>query len=184
MSFLDKIASALTPPETEEDRAEARRKVEGLTAGNDWLVSAISHHKRIEEIFDRARYATDSGTRITAMKDLHDVLTAHSVAEETVLYPALVTSGHKVHAAEAYQEQTMAKIQLAELEQLNPNGQEWQDKLEHIRGAVLHHIYEEEKDWFPELVEQADSTLLNARFDDEFDRYMNGATMRTTTQLI
>lgn len=178
MSFLDKLVGALAPPESDEDRAEARRKAESLTSGNDWLASALVHHRQIEDCFERARSAADPMGRTTAMKQLATILTAHSNAEESVLYPALVTHGHKVHATEAYQEQAMAKIQMAELERIDPQSKEWQDKLEHVRGAVLHHIYEEEKDWFPEIVRDGrpgDKVMLDQRFIQEFDRYMNGA---------
>ena len=33
--------------------------------------------------------------------------------------------------------------------------QDYLDKLEHIRGAVAHHVYEEEGTWFLELKEKA-----------------------------
>jgi hypothetical protein len=64
-------------------------------------------------------------------------------------------------------------MQMAELERIDPDGQPLLDKLEHIRGAVLHHMYEEEKSWFLELKEKAeDEAFLTQRFKEEYQRYV------------
>ncbi len=101
------------------------------------------------------------------------MLNGHSLAEEVVLYPALVEAGDKSGATMAYEEQSMTKVQMHMLEQLDPMGDEWREKLEHIRGAVLHHIYEEENTWFPMIVERAAAqrAMLTQRFAQEFARY-------------
>ncbi len=72
-----------------------------------------------------------------------------------------------------YNEQALAKIQMALLEKLPPMSDDFQDKLEHIEGAVLHHMYEEEGTWFLELKQKGeDQDRLTARFREEFDRYI------------
>jgi hypothetical protein len=74
----------------------------------------------------------------------------------------------------AYEEQAMTKIQLALLETLDPISQDYLDKLEHIRGAVTHHMYQEESDWFLELKSDVDPMRqlhLGARFREEMERY-------------
>jgi hypothetical protein len=48
------------------------------------------------------------------------------------------------------------------------------DKLEHIQGAVAHHVYEEEGTWFIDLKQKlppADQTKLTFRYQQEFSRY-------------
>lgn len=177
MSIFDKIAAAVTPPESAEDRAEARRCAADLARGDDWLATALDHHRRIEALFEQARAGRDAAARTSGMKQLGRMLTGHSIAEESVLYPMLAQS-HSSHAAHAYQEQATAKIEMHKLEMLEPMSQEWLDKLEHIRGAVQHHMYEEEGTWFPELrkaVPEGHDAMLTRRFREEFDRYMGGA---------
>ena len=177
MSIFDKIAAAVTPPESAEDRAEARRCAADLARGDDWLATALDHHRRIEALFEQARAGRDAAARTSGMKQLGRMLTGHSIAEESVLYPMLAQS-HSSHAAHAYQEQATAKIEMHKLEMLEPMSQEWLDKLEHIRGAVQHHMYEEEGTWFPELrkaVPDGHDAMLTRRFREEFDRYMGGA---------
>jgi hypothetical protein len=53
--------------------------------------------------------------------------------------------------------------------------QDYLDKLEHIRGAVAHHVYEEEGTWFLELKQKASSAeqaRLSQRYEEEFSRYV------------
>ena len=173
MSFLDKMMAAVMPLESEQDRAEAREKAERLSHGHGWLALALEHHRQIESAFARVRNGLDAAERQQALKELALVLTGHAQAEETVLYPALVEHGEKAHASMAYDEQKATKVQMHELEHLEPMSQEWLDKLEHIRGAVLHHMYEVEGTWFVELAEKgaAESEVLTQRFAEEFERY-------------
>ena len=184
MSFLDKLMSKVMPPESDEDRAEARQKAERLSHGHGWLAMALEHHRRIESAFASARGGIDAAERKQAVKELALILTGHAQAEETVLYPALVEHGEKAHASMAYEEQQATKVQMHELEHLEPMSQEWLDKLEHIRGAVLHHMYEEEGTWFVDLAEQAaaESEVLSQRFAEEFERYAGAAAPEPLTE--
>src|SRR3546814_6361814 len=95
----------------------------------------------------------DASSRTRAQRKLAALLTAHSSAEEAVIYPQL-SHDHKTHMAMAYEEQQAAKVQLALLEALDPLGDDWGEKLEHIKGAVAHHVYEEENDRFLHLKEE------------------------------
>jgi hypothetical protein len=63
------------------------------------------------------------------------------------------------------------------LEDLEPMSEEYLDKLEHIRGAVAHHVYEEEGNWFVDLrtkLSEADQTKITFRYQQEYSRYTNG----------
>ena len=173
MSLLDKIMAKVTPPESDQDRAEARAKAEQLSREHGWLAMVIDHHRRIEVAFQSARGGADAASRRQAFKTLALMLTGHSLAEETVLYPALAEHREKSHAAMSFDEHAMVKVQMHELEHLDPMSQEWLDKLEHIQGAVLHHMYEEEGERFIDLAHKAgsESSLLTQRFAEEFDRY-------------
>jgi hypothetical protein len=173
MSLLDKIAAAVTPTASDEDRAEARRSAEQLARDNDWLGQVLDHHRQIEAGFDRALNASGAESRRSAAKELGVILMAHSNAEEAVLYPALVEGSSKAHTTMAYEEQAAAKINMAILESLDPMSQEWTDKLEHIQGAVAQHVYQEESSWFPDLVRNVPKDKqqqLTKRYSEEFGR--------------
>lgn len=173
MSLVDKALAAITPKENDADRIEATRRARAMAEPGDWLSHALDHHDRIREAFEAARSAIAGSGRLEAMRQLGLILNGHSLAEEVVLYPAMTRHSEKGAAMMAYEEQTMAKIEMSALERLDPSSQEWLDKLEHIRTAVMHHIYEEENQWFVDLKSSsADQDQLSARFKEEFDRYV------------
>ena len=183
MSLIDKALGAITPPESEEARTEATRKARAAAGAGDWLSLALDHHDQIRAAFEACRSAQPGVGRAQAMKSLALILNGHSLAEEIVLYPALAKAGEKGHAGMAYGEQTTAKMQMAELERIDPAADDWLEKLEHIRGAVLHHIYEEEDRWFIELKEKfEDQGFLTRRFMEEFDRYAGSAATAPLTE--
>ncbi|MEW6017226.1 MAG: hemerythrin domain-containing protein [Pseudomonadota bacterium] len=172
MSVVDKVLGALTPPESDEARREATQKARALSRGDDWLAMALDHHEAIRAAFETCRTADTPHARKAAMRSLGEVLNGHALAEEVVLYPAMAKADEKGHAGMAYSEQTTTKMQMAELERIDPEKDAWLDKLEHIRGAVLHHMYEEEHTWFPELLQQyEDQAFLTLRFCEEYERY-------------
>jgi hypothetical protein len=173
MSLIDKIAAAVTPQPDEEKRAEATARARAAAMPGDWLSLVLDHHDQIREAFSAGKLAQGSNARTQAMKALAVVLNGHSIAEEIVLYPALGHVDAKAHAAQAYLEQTVAKNQMAELERIPPSQAAWLDKWEHIEGAVLTHMYEEESGWFMELKDRAtDSDWLTLRYSEEYDRYV------------
>ena len=177
MSMLDKIASAVTPMESDEQRREARERARTAARPGSWLSMIVDQHQQIENAFERARSAQDPAAQTAALKQLMLVLNGHSLAEEAVIYPGLVMAGEKAHSGTAYTQHTATKIQLGELETLPPLSQEFTEKLEHVRGAVLHHIYEEESNWLLDLESKASATenqRLTQRFTEEFERYAGG----------
>ena len=174
MSILDQAIAAITPPESDEDRAKARRKAEAAATPNDWLSAVLDHHRQIEAAFEAVAQAPDASSRATAQKALGVLLTAHSIAEEVALYPALAAHHQTGHAELAYQEQSAAKLELGLLERLDPSSKDYRDKFEHIRGAVLHHVYSEEGSWFLELKQSVpadEQRKLTERYNEEFARY-------------
>ncbi len=175
MSILDKVIAAVTPPESEEARVEARSKANAAAMPGDWLSQILDHHLDLEDAFDNVLDAGDAASRRGALKQLGILLTGHAIAEEAVIYPALAEDGEKAHAGMGYDEQAMVKIQMAMLEKLDPMSQDFVDKLEHIQGAVAHHMYEEEGNWFLDLKEKAsaaDQAAMTARYAEEFARYV------------
>ena len=177
MSILDKVVAAVTPAETEKQRLDARVKARAAAMDGDWLSMVLLHHQQIESAFETVKAAADAATRVMAQKRLALVLTGHAIAEEAVLYPALVKANERGHSTKAYTEQAEAKVQMSSLEELSPMGQEYLDKLEQLREAVAHHVYEEEGHWFLELRKKlppADQVKLTFRYQEEYSRYTQG----------
>lgn len=174
MSLLDKVIGAVTPPESAQDRIEARARARQSAAAGSWLAQVLDHHEQIETLFASVKDAADGASRRAAQKRLAQALTGHSLAEEAVLYPALALHGEKADSTKAFTEQSAAKVQLAALEEMDPMSQDYLDKLEHLRGAVAHHVYEEESEYFPDLLSKSDEAMqarLSARYAEEYARY-------------
>jgi len=175
MSILDKVIAAVTPPESEKARAEARAKAAALALPGSWLAAILDHHRGIESQFEALRAASGSAARREEQEKLAELLTGHSIAEEAAVYPALAANHQPGHAELAYQEQSAAKMELGLLERLDPDSEDYLDKLEHISGAVAHHVYSEEGTWFAKLAEDADAPeqeLITERYLQEYRRYM------------
>ena len=177
MSIIDKVIAAVTPPESDETRRQARQKATAIATPGSWFAMVLTHHEQIESAFAKLHASTDAGARHLAQKELALVLNGHSLAEEVVLYPALSEAGEKAHMTAGYTEQSAAKVQMALLENIEPMSQDYLDKLGHIEGAVKHHMYEEESTWFPEIQQSASAAVqakLTLRFREEFERYAGG----------
>lgn len=175
MSVVDKMLAAITPQPGHEKRAAATARARAAAGRSDWLALALDHHELIREAFAEGRTARSAAERKAAMQRLSLVLIGHSLAEEIVLYPAMAQAGHKTQAGVAYTEQTTAKMQMAELENIAPSSDAWRDKWEHIEGAVLTHMFEEENGWFLHLKEKGHQTRLTARYQEEYERYVGAA---------
>ncbi len=175
MSVIDKVVAAITPPESDEARMKARAKARAAAQPGDWLSAVLDHHLEIEALFTEVESAKTGDARLAALEELATLLTGHSIAEEAALYPALAKADEKAHTTKAYTEQSAAKLQLGLLMDLPPMSQEFLDKLGHIKGAVQHHVYEEEGNWFLDLktkLPKADQAKLTARYEEQFSRYM------------
>ena len=175
MTVLDKVVAAITPEPSDEKIAETRAAARAMASGVGWLTMVLDHHDEIEAAFAAVKGATTITGRRTAQKALGLILTGHSLAEETVIYPAMALDDQRRHSGEAYTEQSAAKVKLAALDGLEPMSQDYLDKLEHLRAAVAHHVYEEESAWFLDLRSNADgatNSRMTRRYREEFERYM------------
>jgi D-aminopeptidase len=177
MSVIDTIVDAVAPRENERAHQEARTKAKAVADSGDWLSLILEHHELIEAAFAAVKSAGAAPSRTAAQKVLAVLLTGHANAEESVIYPALTRVAGKGYATEAYSEQATAKTEMAALETLAPMSPEYLQKLEHIRDAVAHHVYQEESTWFLALKTNAsapEQITLARRYKEEFDRYVGG----------
>ena len=175
MSVVDKVIAAVTPDPTAEKMQEARAKARSLAGKSGWLCAVLDHHEEIEGCFAAVKAAGSATGRKKAQKQLALILTGHSIAEESVLYPAMASHDQNAGSKELYAEQSTAKVQMCALDELEPMSQDYLDKLEDIRAAVAHHVYEEESDYFQKLKAVADPQLqskLSRKYKEEYDRYV------------
>lgn len=70
MSILDKAIAAVTPPESAEQRAEARARARELAQPRSWFAMILDHHEGIEQAFAAVKSAPDAAARRAAEKTL------------------------------------------------------------------------------------------------------------------
>jgi hemerythrin superfamily protein len=173
MSFLDRIAAAIAPAASDEDRIEARERFAQLAAGEPFAQDILAQHRQIEALFQEAKQQTGPQAQAT-IHELALLLNGHSMAEEAVVYPEISENSGKAHAGMAYEEHAMTKVQLAALQKLEPGTRDWIEKLEHIEGAVQQHVYQEENSWLPDVIRNAPAETrqrISMEFRDYLERF-------------
>ena len=153
------------------------REVVAQTAAakGDWMAMIKGHHALIAKTFDEL-LATDGkpAGRPAVMRKLAHQLTAHSVAEENVLYAAMAMNGMVSESDKLYLDQAHAKVMNHQLEMMakmkDPKG--WLDTAKAMQAAVLKHAKEdEEATLFPKLAQAMDASknaMLTAAYRREF----------------
>jgi hemerythrin superfamily protein len=129
------------------------QETKAMTGG--WLEMVQAHHLMIEQAFDALIESggNDFSGCVALHKRLAYLLTAHSVAEENVLYPALAMCNLQSESDRLYLDQAHAKVMNAVLDMSNEKcGAEWLDKVSQLKAAVLQHAkVDEEGDLYPRL---------------------------------
>lgn len=147
----------------------------------DWLAVIRQHHRLIERSFAELleRDERSYERRNLQLRNLDQLLTAHSLAEETVIYPALALAGMQKEAEHLYADEAHAKIALARVELAVPGRRgerDWVEPARALRDAVLRHAKEdEEARIFPELhrrLEAAQNRRLSQAYAREFSRVL------------
>ncbi len=151
---------------------EPSRKTEAMK--EDWLGLVKAHHQMLERAFDDL---IDSGNdplaRPALYKRLAYLLTAHSVAEENAIYPALAMCGLQSESDRLYLDQAHAKVMNAMLDMADDKlGADWLQRAEELRAAVLTHAkQDEEGDLYPRLMSAIDlptATKMSVAYRREF----------------
>jgi hemerythrin superfamily protein len=153
-----------------------RAVADTAAAGGDWFAMVKSQHAVINSTLNALidAEADSDAQRLTLLNELVTLLTAHSVAEENVLYPALATHGLPIGSAELYLEQDAQKVlsSVISLEIMTgANATDWVVKAKELRNIILEHAKDhEENDLYPRLREKLDASA-NATLTDNFQRF-------------
>ncbi|WP_046732293.1 hemerythrin domain-containing protein [Streptomyces humi] len=106
----------------------------------------LQDHRRMEDLFRLMRSV--EADRADALQEFADLLIAHALAEETVVYPALkryknIDDEEVEHGEHEHDEGNEALLNLLEVAEVG--SEEWDSKLEDLVEAVTHHADEEER---------------------------------------
>ncbi|CAA9419309.1 MAG: Hemerythrin domain protein [uncultured Ramlibacter sp.] len=146
-------------------------------AGGDWFAMIQQHHALVAKTFDRL-LASQKATylaRERLVRTLNYQLTAHSVAEENVIYPAIAMAGLRPESDKLYMDQAHTKVMNStlELQTAMKDKGNWMQPATTLRDAVLKHAKDDEEGrLYPQLrskLTAAENALLTANYQREFN---------------
>jgi iron-sulfur cluster repair protein YtfE (RIC family) len=122
----------------------------------DALTLLTQDHEELRRLFQEIGEATGPGAfnaRARLFQAIREELEVHSDIEEEIFYPAMKDSSSpelRRLALEAFEEHRLVDDLLEELQDLTPNDEEFESKLDVLREQVLRHAESEEREMFAE----------------------------------
>lgn len=119
----------------------------------DVIDMIVADHREVERLFEILRTQPDQ--RAIVFPTLSALLTAHSKAEESEVYPvAREEAGETEDVAHSQQEHAEAEQLLIRLGQIDPSSPEYDRTLRELVEGVTHHVEEEESKVLPGMRER------------------------------
>ncbi len=121
----------------------------------------VAQHNRIKALFEQV-LPTVGEQREQVFLELRRLLAVHETAEEQIVHPRArheIASGERIVDARL-EEENEAKQALADLESLDVDSPEFEQRFAKLQTAVLEHAEREEHEEFGQLREQLDAEQL------------------------
>jgi hemerythrin superfamily protein len=121
----------------------------------DAIVMLKNDHKEIKKVFTQFQKAGDDAekTKGQLVSKMIELLTIHTYIENEVMYPRVRALLPEVEddVLESYEEHHVADVLVMELSMMKPSDERFDAKTTVLIENVLHHIEEEEEEWFPKV---------------------------------
>ncbi len=121
----------------------------------DAIVLLKNDHKEIKKLFNQFQKAGDGAekTKGKLVDKIIELLTVHTYIENEVMYPRVreVLPDLEEDILESYEEHHVADVLVVELSMMKPDAERFDAKTTVLIENVLHHIEEEEQEWFPKV---------------------------------
>jgi len=123
----------------------------------DAIVVLKDQHKEIRKAFKEFQNAGEGAKakKGKLVDRILELLTVHTYLENEVMYPEVrkLLPDLEDDVLESYEEHHVADVLCMELAALNPGDERFDAKTTVLIESVLHHIEEEEQEWFPKVRE-------------------------------
>ncbi len=139
----------------------------------DILALIKRDHEDVQELFEKLSEETDKETAYDRFSLLKQMLLAHTIGEEKTVYQRLEQDTSD-EIREYKQEHGEAEELLNEMENAAPLSEEWQDNLDELKQIVLHHVQEEEGEFFKrveDLCDEKERQELGEQFEQEKETF-------------
>jgi len=122
-----------------------------LFSTNPALALLKKDHETVKDLFDEFEKANGRQAKTKIVKQAITELKVHAAIEEEIFYPAVRKHIVKDIMNEADEEHHVAKVLIAELEQIGNQDDHYDAKFTVLAENVRHHIKEEEGELFPKV---------------------------------
>ena len=115
------------------------------------ITSLKADHQKVKGLFDEFEKTDDRATKMTIVSEALEELSLHAILEEEIFYPAVREAIDDEDGVmnEADEEHHVAKILIAELDEMEGTESHYDAKFTVLAENVRHHIKEEEEDMLP-----------------------------------
>ena len=121
----------------------------------DAIVLLKNDHKEIKKLFTQFQKAGDGAekTKGKLVDKIIELLTVHTYIENEVMYPRVreLLPELEDDVLESYEEHHVADVLVVELSMMKAGDERFDAKTTVLIENVLHHIEEEEDEWFPKV---------------------------------
>lgn len=135
-------------------------------------------HQQVRELFSRIE-TTPPGERADLFQTIVYELARHEAAEETIVHPTLrdqVPGGESI-ASEVLEEESEAEQLLADMDEMDPESDEFLAAFRRLRDDVLEHAEHEEREEHPKLRAQLSTDQLR-QMGEGFEKLKESAPTR------
>jgi hemerythrin superfamily protein len=142
-------------------------------------------HRLVEKLFEQFDATDDDAEKHALFDEIADNLAVHTAIEERFFYPAVRARQTEENLEEAYDEHLDAKKII--LDAMNhPDAPGFDGKVAALKGAIEHHVEEEEGEFFTKVRKLMTAEALEALaqlMEAEANRMMQAGAPRSTLQL-
>jgi hemerythrin superfamily protein len=106
-------------------------------------------HTKVSTLFMEIENTNDPQKIQEFFGQIYKDLSAHSEAEEEIVYPAV--RPYYSDTQDLYNEQAQMKQMLDQIKSMNPSSSNFKDQVKQLKDAVMHHVRQEENEMFPKI---------------------------------
>jgi hemerythrin superfamily protein len=127
----------------------------------DAIALLKEQHRLVEKLFAQFEKAEDDAAKKALFEQIADNLAVHTAIEERFFYPAVRARQTEEQLEEAYDEHLDAKKILVDA-MAHPDAAGFDGKVAALKGAIEHHVEEEEEELFPSVKKLMTAEALEA----------------------
>ncbi len=122
------------------------------SASKDALAMLRADHKKVSELFEQFEHSRAASRKKELVDQICSELRVHTQLEEEIFYPrvkAALDDGELV--PEANVEHASIKDLIAQVQGVEPDGEDYDAKVKVMSEYVKHHVKEEQNEMFPKV---------------------------------